>query len=393
MPDFLLARPVRSERDANARARSLAPTLRLDHGEGNRMADVDRVLDRLAAFEPTGLPFLSIYIDARPDNTGRDHWQPIVRKELGERAKTYGRRTAAREDFDADAQRALEWLERAPRASADGIVVFACTGAGIFETLQLDVPLDATEVYAALRPHLYPLARVVDRYRRYAVAVTDTSLARIFVVALGHLEARGEVSSPKLRRTDVGGWAQARYQRHVDEHRAEHTREVVEALERIVREERIHHVALAGNEAAMALLRSQLTKTLAPLVSELPGVTVDSPDSEILRETLGIMPEQDARDDAERVARMYDAYRTGGLAIVGLAGTRAALENGQVHELLLVASPDRLEGAAGAAVADELVTRARQTDAQVTFIDDAALLAEAGGVGALLRYRLHRRTA
>jgi len=29
----------------------------------------------------------------------------------------------------------------------------------------------------------------------------------------------------------------------------------------------------------------------------------------------------------------------------------------------------------------------------VTFIDDAALLAEAGGVGALLRYRLHRRPA
>jgi peptide subunit release factor 1 (eRF1) len=191
----------------------------------------------------------------------------------------------------------------------------------------------------------------------------------------------------------VGGWAQARYQRHVDEHRAEHTREVVQALERVVREERIDHVALAGNEAAMALLRSQLTKTLAPLVTELPGVTVDTPDSEILRETLGIMPEHDARDDAERVARMYDAYRTGGLAIVGLAGTRAALENGQVHELLLVASPDRLEGAAGAAVADELVTKARQTAARVTFIDDAALLAEAGGVGALLRYRLHRRPA
>ena len=76
-----------------------------------------------------------------------------------------------------------------------------------------------------------------------------------------------------------------------------------------------------------------------------------------------------------------------------LAGTRAALDNGQVHELLLVASPDRLEGADGAATANELVTKARQTDARVTFIEDAALLAEAGGVGALLRYRLHRRSA
>jgi peptide chain release factor subunit 1 len=255
------------------------------------------------------------------------------------------------------------------------------------------VPLDATEIYAAPRPHLYPLARVLDRYRRYAVAVTDTSLARIFVVGLGTIEPRGEVASPKLRRTDMGGWSQARYQRHVDQHRAEHTREVVEALERIVREERIDHIALAGNEAAMALLRGQLTKPLTALVTELPHVGVGASESEILRETLELMPQQDARDDAERAARMYDAYRAGGLGMIGLAGTRAALENGQVHELLLAAAPDQLEGAAGAAVADELVAAARQTDARVTFIEDPTLLAEAGGVGAILRYRLQRRAA
>jgi peptide chain release factor subunit 1 len=357
------------------------------------MADVNDVLDRLAAVEPNGRPFLSVYVDARPDNTGREHWQPVVRKELGERAKTYGTRTQARADFDADADRALAWLTRAPRASANGLVVFASTSAGIFEALELDVPLDATDVYAAARPHLYPLARVIDRYRRYAVAVTDTNLARIFVVALGTIEPRGEVASVKLSRTDMGGWAQARYQRHVDQHRAEHTKDVVEALERIVREERIDHVLLAGSEATMALLRGQLTKSLAPLVTELPGMTVDASDSEILRETLGIMPQQDARDDAERAARMYDAYRAGGLGIIGLAATRAALENGQVHELLLVASPQHLEGPDGAAAADELVAKARQTDARVSFIEDPALLAEAGGVGALLRYRLHRRAA
>ena len=52
------------------------------------MSDVARVLDRLAAFEPTDLPFLSIYVDARPDNTGRERWQASVRKELGERIDT-----------------------------------------------------------------------------------------------------------------------------------------------------------------------------------------------------------------------------------------------------------------------------------------------------------------
>ena len=45
------------------------------------------------------------------------------------------------------------------------------------------------------------------------------------------------------------------------------------------------------------------------------------------------------------------------------------------------------------ALADTLVAKARQTSARVTFVEDAALLAEAGGVGALLRFRLQRRAA
>jgi hypothetical protein len=36
---------------------------------------------------------------------------------------------------------------------------------------------------------------------------------------------------------------------------------------------------------------------------------------------------------------------------------------------------------------DRFVTRAKQTDAAVTFVDDPALLQAAGGVGAFLRWR------
>ena len=43
-------------------------------------------------------------------------------------------------------------------------------------------------------------------------------------------------------------------------------------------------------------------------------------------------------------------------------------------------------------VADDLVTRARQTDARITFVEDAALLEDVGGVGALLRYRIQPQT-
>ncbi len=44
-------------------------------------------------------------------------------------------------------------------------------------------------------------------------------------------------------------------------------------------------------------------------------------------------------------------------------------------------------------VTDELVTRARQTGANITFVEDGALLADVGVVGPTLRYQLNGHNA
>jgi peptide subunit release factor 1 (eRF1) len=354
--------------------------------------DLSALLDRLAAVEGADRPFLSLYVDTRPDNTGRPHWGPVVRKELHERARAFGERTEARAAYDADAARILAWLESAPRPATQGVAVFACETAGVFEGVELDAPVD-TELFVGRGPHLYPLARLLDQWRRHAVVVTDTNFARIFVVALGDIEARGRLQNVKLTRSSAGGWSQARYQRHVEKFHRDHARELVDTLERLVREESVERILLAADEAAIPFIREALPKALAERVVEIDRLDVTSTEAEILRETLDIARREDARDDADRVARALDAYRAGGLGMIGLAGVTAALDNGQVHELLLVADPSRLEGPDGAAAADVLVARARQTGARVSFIEDASLLAEAGGVAALLRFRLQRRAA
>jgi peptide subunit release factor 1 (eRF1) len=57
-------------------------------------------------------------------------------------------------------------------------------------------------------------------------------------------------------------------------------------------------------------------------------------------------------------------------------------------------APAAVAGEAAAAgseslrIADALVTRAKQTGAAITFIEDPSLLAEWGGVAALLRFRI-----
>jgi peptide chain release factor subunit 1 len=360
---------------------------------------LSELVDRLARQAPSEMPVLSLYLDTRPDQHGRDHFQPFARKELGARAETFPPRSPEREAFEEDRRRIESWLRDELEPSANGAALFASSAAGLFEAIPLAAPFPESRLHVAPHPHLYPLLRLVDQYPRYAALIADTRLSRLFVFGLAtRLEAREVRSLNKVSRTQVGGWSQLRYQRRVDDQHRQHVKETVDTLARIVREEELERIILAGDEVVLPLLRAELTPELAARVVDELSLDVRAPEHEVLAETLAALREHEAATDAERAQRLLDEYRAGGLAAAGLRETEAALARGQVHELILGADPQslRLADSAGPSdpaakqdAADRLVRQARQTDAAVVFIEDPALLAPAGGVGATLRYRLN----
>jgi peptide subunit release factor 1 (eRF1) len=128
----------------------------------------------------------------------------------------------------------------------------------------------------------------------------------------------------------------------------------------------------------------QLPKHLAEKVIDLVHVEVKSIEQhELLKETMEALRREDARTDAEQVQRMIDAWRAGGLAVAGVEATLRALDMRQVEELLIAARSDRVTGPT-----DELVAKAQQNSARIRFIEDDSVLADVGGVGALLRFRI-----
>jgi peptide chain release factor subunit 1 len=363
-------------------------------------------LDELAAFEPNGFPFISLYLNLQPDQHGRDHFTPFVRKEFTERAKSFPKNSLELASFKLAATRIMSYLRNEVRPSANGLAIFACAGADVyFKTVQLDAPIQQHRLHISERPHLYPLARVIDQHPRYVALLADTNAARLFVFDLGRVLSSKEVHNPKLSRTQVGGWSQMRYQRHVDNYHLHHAKEVVEMLDRVVRDEAAEHIILAGDEVIIPLLREHLPVHLKEKVIDILRLDIRTPEHEVLKETMEALREHNLQSDAEKVRRLLDEYRAGGLAVVGFRETARALEQGQVDELLLSASARDIRDDAGIfdtavmpsdrsvsssaphlLAADLLVTRARNTGARVTFIEDSALLADIGGVGALLRF-------
>jgi peptide subunit release factor 1 (eRF1) len=148
----------------------------------------------------------------------------------------------------------------------------------------------------------------------------------------------------------------------------------------------VEKIVLAGDEVILPTLREQLPKHLTDKVIDTLSLDIRTPEDEVLQATLESIRQQDAKEDRDKVQQLMDAYRSGGLGVVGARATLDALMLGQVDELLIGPALERQED--GEAVSDELVTSARATGATVTFIEDASLLDEVDGVGALLRFKL-----
>ena len=375
-------------------------------------SNAERLLEKLLAYEPESGPFVSLYLDARVDQNGKRNLMPVVRKQLNERAKTYDNHTPEQENFEKDSARIINYLESGVPTTAQGLAIFACSAANdYFEAGEFEAPFEQNRLFVSERPHVYPLARLIDRYRRFAVLLADTNRARIFVFATGKTVEEQTVQNVKTKHTSVGGWSQARYQRHEENYHLHHVKEVVQMLERVVSEENVENVILAGDEATVIpLIREQLPQALSDKVIDALSLGIDTPEHELFEESLKAFHRHDSLTDMEKLERLLNEFRADDLGVAGVPDTLAALSNGQVEELLIVSTPDKLaydeeevkkvlklyepDGELPPeldqrTVADELVRRAKLlSSARVTFIEDDTRLQQIGGVGALLRYRI-----
>lgn len=332
-------------------------------------------LDTLARLEPSRLPMVSLYLNLEPDARGKDNYAAFVRKEL----------QAAPESVERDVERIGQYLSGGVPPAANAVAIFACAArAEFFEALVLDVPVDRHRLTVAPEPHVLPLALLLDQHPRHAVVLADSHLARILVFGLGHRMAAHSVEGEKIRRSSGGGLAQNRFQRHVEKVQADHARALVQALDRIVREEKIDRIVLAGDEVNVPLVKSELSKELESKVVDVIRLESNAPEHVVMAAAGDALRRHDTRSDQEAVARLMDDYRAGGQAMAGLEKTAEAIARGQVAELFMTVPGGT--GAPNEDAGNALVIAALGTSARVRFVEDAALLAAVGGVAARLRY-------
>jgi peptide subunit release factor 1 (eRF1) len=350
------------------------------------------LLDRLADYESEAF-VVSLYVDLKLEQPGQDSnaFLAEVEKEHPEAMPAFAK--------------VRDYLETQKPSSQALALFVSIEDDTLFEPVPLEASVGGHRLYIDVEPHVFPLERLVDQYQSYAALLVNTNEARLYVFSAGAAERHITVRNKKGKRVSAGGWSQARYQRRVENLHTKHMKEVADAVEQLVLEETIARILVAGDDVAVPLLRAHLSSSTLELVTEVGGVDIKTADADVFRVTLDAFRQADQQSDQDRVEALLNAYRARGLATVGIAGVKAALERGQVDRLLVPATPAKTAADSTSVQADmsgpkeqrseldesvveELVTLARRTDAEITFIEDARLLDVEKGVGAMLRYRV-----
>jgi peptide chain release factor subunit 1 len=313
-----------------------------------------------------------------------------------------------REHVEEDVHRIQNFLTMDFKGRAKGLAIFASKPAGLWQVFRLPVTVPDRCVVDQM-PFVLPVLKIVDEGRRYCVVIADKEKARLFTVYLGEILEREDILDDVPGWHKQGGLAQARFQRHIEDHVNRHLKHVADTMFGFYKAEGFGHVIIGGSQEVRTRLNRVLHSYLQSIVAGYISADVTSNINDITDAARKIEQETEERKAKEIAERLLARSGRGDMTVTGLKNTVAALQEGRVHTLVLV---DNFEiggclcGDCGSVevmgskdcayckkklskigdVSEHLAVLAVEHDAEVKYVQPKSGLEEVDGVGAILRW-------
>ena len=378
---------------------------------------LQEMLQRLVKVGPGPKTFLSIYLDLSPDGTGKKRHSVFLKSRLAELAKTPPTHSREQTLLGRDLRRVQKYLEEDLDPAWRGIALFTCPSEDVFLAVPMSLP-PANSLALAPFPHLFSLARQADLYQTYAILAADSRQARLFLVHEGRPEKQISLFWEDKHTARFGrmGLSFQKFQRHKQEHIKQRGKETVENLGKWVVQREIKYLFLACEEEMQGEIQKQLPAALKKKQIPLTSLDPRDPDHKILSAALGALQTL-SRERSEALARqIIDEAQPLGRATVGPEPTLSALQNHQVERLVLDAKfhatgwqclacgfpgmggvprscPLCQGGTRPAELREEIIWKAQSRGVDLFFTDSFVPLMKAGGIGALLKFKITGKTS
>jgi peptide chain release factor subunit 1 len=375
--------------------------------------EITEELRTLAKFTAGPLPVISVYLNTQwRDQHQRVRTTTFFEQHLHQARALEAESTAARQSLTRDLERLTHWgqqhLHSTGASTMPGVALFACAAADLWVEFPSPVPFE-DEFTIADRPMLRQLARLDEDYTNALLVLVDSRSARIYEVVLGGFLAEMDFASEVPGRHKQGGWAQARYQRHVQEHIDRHYKEVAAYIATYLDTHPHTQLILSGHNDVVASFRHWLPPSVQTQVMETVSLDMHADRHRILEVAQDVLQRHEREEELATVQLLVNRAGHGGLAVLGQQATLGAVNTARVHKLVLhqdfrsqgwrcrtcgaLAAETHLQCAlCGGEVStvelgEAMVQAVLQADGAVELIAPDPRLAAYEGVGALLRYQ------
>jgi hypothetical protein len=189
------------------------------------------------------------------------------------------------------------------------------------------------------KPYLRPLHAALDAFHVVATVVVDPRRSEIWVSHMGDILDHAVVTTEPIRKSDYAGWHgldEHRSRNHAEETVARHFRTVEERLLDLHDKHRLDAVFAGGREETVKAFLGYLSEPTQRLVADTFVVDVHTATPATLAAITAELEERyEQRLEMELVETTIDTARAGGLAVIGLADTIAAVNLGAVGHLIV----------------------------------------------------------
>ncbi|PLS76374.1 MAG: hypothetical protein CYG61_02265 [Actinobacteria bacterium] len=221
------------------------------------------------------------------------------------------------------------------RSRTRGLALFSCEAAGLWEIVELPVPV-RNQVVANSSPSIRQLEAVVDNNERFGVLLADKQRARMFVFELGQLVDKSEVFDQLPRHEDDrGDWNKD----HVRDHSAElahhHLKRAAQVAFSVFQSQGFDHLIVGAPEEICNELERVLHSYLKDRIAARISVPVNATDAVICEAALAVEAEVERAKEMALVTRLRDAVGSGNGGVAGLDKVLAALVERRVETLLV----------------------------------------------------------
>jgi peptide subunit release factor 1 (eRF1) len=295
------------------------------------MASLSRDLVRRLVEYDAGGVVVSLYLDV----DGRRYVRPQdyeyelehLEKQLPEDQRSHAA---------ADLGRITEWVKGGiDRSTTRGIAVFSSVTTGLWEHVELPVPV-RSQLVVNTSPHIKQLEGILDVNQRFGVLLVDKQRARMFAFELGELADRSELFDALPRHEDdKGDFDKDHVRDHKEAAALHHLKRAAQVAFAVHQEAPLDHLIIAAPDEITPAVERELHPYLRERVAARLNVPVHARDGAVRQAALEVEAGVQRQREAALVERLRDGVASSNGAVAGLDAVLAALGERRAGTLIL----------------------------------------------------------